>query len=70
MSKEFPSSQIIATAVSCYNITIKTRGVLPPSLVFLPFLYGEKCVVSTTGELKKNKQIFDQSHEIAYFDMA
>lgn len=53
MSKGFPGSQTITTAVSCYNITIKTRGVLPSSLAEgILFLHGEKNVVSTTSELK------------------
>ena len=43
MSKGFPGSQTITTAVSCYNITIKTRGVLPSSLAEgILFLHGEK----------------------------
>ena len=70
MSKEFPGSQIIATAVSHYNITIKTRRVLPSSLAEgILSLHGEKNVVSTTSELKTSNVLCAQSCPTVYYPM-
>ena len=70
MSKGFPGSQTITTAVSCYNITIKTRGVLPSSLAEgILFLHGEKNVVSTTSELKTSNVLCALSYPTLCYSM-